>query len=508
LDDRQNLNYFLAMLPDALGNDAPGKRVRRQTAVQITAFVIFLMLCFAGVKRGIPAAFVLIDPLAAIGVMGAARDIVSVLLWALVPLLLTPLLGRFFCGWICPLGTLLDATGWLLRQRDRISARLDRALRPTKYALLIVVVVAAGLSSQWFFVIDPLSLTYRGLTTGVWPLLTGAWQAVAIGPLLLFGVVLGLTALTPRFFCRYLCPLGALYALFSRTPLVRREVSKCTGCEVGHGCRDTCPMAAIATNPKVSNSSECIVCQTCEVGCPAGPVRFGRASSPPPTNGMSRRHFLTYSAAGAGAITLATLSNGGGEVEPTAIRPPQVIDEASFTDRCVRCGLCTHVCITGGLQPTVFATGLAGMWTPVLVPALGGCATDCNACSQVCPTHAIPEFGRYDKWSIRMGTVSFDQTRCVSHPSSPGDSKQLLTCLKCIDICPTKAIATSPPTVNAPARPISIDPERCVGCGLCEHVCLKMAGDPPALVTTIQRRGEPVDTDILPRHYESGDRRD
>ena len=212
-----------------------------------------MYLLFAGLQRLQPLPltniFFRFDPLAALATMLAARAWLAPFALAFVTLALTLVLGRVWCGWICPMGTLL---GWLrFRSARRLAGRMPPALRRVKYVLFGAVVVLASLGNLTLLVLDPLALLTRTTTTSVIPgfvYLVDALERAGMtwGPtvgvvqwteetlrgtvlptiqpryeqgialfLVLLAIVL-LNALSDRFWCRYLCPLGALLGLVAK----------------------------------------------------------------------------------------------------------------------------------------------------------------------------------------------------------------------------------------------------------------------------------------------------
>jgi formate hydrogenlyase subunit 6/NADH:ubiquinone oxidoreductase subunit I len=130
------------------------------------------------------------------------------------------------------------------------------------------------------------------------------------------------------------------------------------------------------------------------------------------------------------------------------------------------------VCPQGALHPAIGEAGLEGVWTPRLVPSLGYCDYTCNLCGQICPTEAIQPLPLEQKQHTSIGLASFDTTRCI--PYACGRE-----CMVCEEHCPIPDKAIFFVEVDSPQRDGSVqrikqphvDPEKCIGCGICEHVC-------------------------------------
>ncbi len=180
----------------------------------------------------------------------------------------------FFCGWVCPLGTLQEAvtagvrmvTGRIpgaRRSVRRIRARaawwpaLDRVLRFGRYAVLVWALAGAAFTGAMVFrAYDP----WRAL-------LSVADFEISTGVVVLAAVLL-LSALVDRPFCRYACPLGAAQSLVGRfSPVaVQRDSAACLGCEI---CNAACPMGiAVNACTRVSDAA-CIGCLQCVAACPS-----------------------------------------------------------------------------------------------------------------------------------------------------------------------------------------------------------------------------------------------
>jgi formate hydrogenlyase subunit 6/NADH:ubiquinone oxidoreductase subunit I len=112
------------------------------------------------------------------------------------------------------------------------------------------------------------------------------------------------------------------------------------------------------------------------------------------------------------------------------------------------------------------------MWSPMLVPRIGPCEYNCQACEQVCPTGAIDRLTAAQKKSTKIGSAYVDRSRCI--PWADG-----LPCGVCEEVCqvPTKAIkfeivdaTDASGATRKLKRPVVLRSD-CIGCGVCEHNC-------------------------------------
>ena len=189
------------------------------------------------------------------------------------------LFGRWICGWICPFGLVQDLVYKIPFPKKIRTFKGDRTLRYLKYAVLLILVIALPL----FDTLVPYFCKYlcpSGTLFGAIPLsLANAQLRGQIGFLFWWKVgvliaLLLLSLLISRPFCRYLCPLGAIYGLFNRFALVHLDYQKesCVGCRK---CETVC---AMGIDPKKQfESAECIRCGRCARTCPTGALvqRFG-----------------------------------------------------------------------------------------------------------------------------------------------------------------------------------------------------------------------------------------
>jgi MauM/NapG family ferredoxin protein len=289
----------------------------------------------------------------------------------------------------------------------------------------------------------------------------------------LFALVVAAERVDQRFWCRALCPLGALYGVIARfSRLRRRPIALCPDCG---NCSDVCKMGAFAPEqPARHQSSECQLCLRCLEACQhEDRVSFTFTSKAPraPLD-LGRRQVVTALAAGVVAVPLVRLGSLARRPDEFLIRPPGAQSEAEFLSRCIRCGQCMKVCLSNGLQPVLWEAGLEGLFTPRLVPRMGYCSYTCNLCGQVCPTGAIPNLKLPLKQATPIGTAFINHSRCIPH--SEGND-----CLVCEEHCPLspKAITiTEHEVVNSQGQRVktklpTVNPDSCIGCGICEHVC-------------------------------------
>ena len=187
----------------------------------------------------------------------------------------TILFGRFFCGFACAFGTMGDLVYWLsgivqkkiFRRKKQIGipAKFCPALQMIKYGLLAVIVSACGLGvynrfnqynwNPWsvFSFFTSLNFTLNGYV---------------IGGILLAAIVAGM-ALKERFFCQFLCPMGAVFALLPQLPfsaLQRDEANCIKGCQA---CKNNCPVD-LKLEKDGFRGGECIACEKCAGICPKG----------------------------------------------------------------------------------------------------------------------------------------------------------------------------------------------------------------------------------------------
>ena len=475
---------------------------------QITFLLIFCILFLQAkdpLHKAIPPDLLLrLDPLAGVIVIITGRSLSATFWPALIVLLLSLALGRSFCGWVCPLGSTLDIWNRILPAGKR------RGNRRWKYAILLGVVLLAIFSIQAVWLLDPLVIFTRSLALAIYPLSVwgveslinaffglpiteglafGLWDlfqgwfiplnplqtALLFTTLLVFVGILTLEQLGRRFWCRVLCPLGALLGLIGHvSPFGRKVDESCNSCAL---CEADCRMAAIEEEDfSRTRRSECILCLECKEVCKEEGITYTwhRQANGQEAFNLGRRWVFGVLGAsvlfgGVWRTQLLDRSSDG-----YLIRPPGAVEENRFLDLCLRCEECVKACSsTGGcLQPSGIEYGWTGFWTPRARMREGYCEYSCTLCGQVCPSGAIQPLTEEIKKQTVIGLAYIDRSLCI--PWATGED-----CIVCEEHCPTpeKAIVFRKGDVELPGMVKSgvklpyVDRNLCIGCGICENKC-------------------------------------
>jgi len=455
-------------------------------------------------KEVVPGELILvIDPLVSLSTAIASRSWVWSLICAGVILIICVVVPRGFCGYLCPLGTTIDLFDWLIGKRVvRFRVAADGWWVHIKYYLLAGTLICAVCGVLVSGFVSAIPVITRALLFIGEPLQSGTargWHLVPamnlghVISIVLFVCVLSLGLLRDRFWCKYVCPSGAVFSLGNLFRATERKVeSTCINC---NKCVEICPFDAIKPD-FTTRVTDCTLCQSCGGVCPTHAIKFVdrwnlvelKIVNDPPTGEtpLGRRGFLSLAAGSAAAVgggvglAAVTKAFGANLDDPTAfrpVRPPGSVPEKEFLEMCIRCGECFKACPNNVLQAEGFQQGLEGLWTPMVVADWAGCESSCNACGQVCPTGAIRALPLEEKRVARMGLAIVNETTCL--PFAEREA-----CDLCVQECNAAGynaieylhVGTQVDDFGAPIEgsgylaPVVLA-DKCVGCGLCQTRC-------------------------------------
>ena len=485
--------------------------------------------------------FFYIDPLTGFATGISAWVLLSTLLLGLIVIAGTIFFGRFFCGWVCPLGTLNHAMSSFKSERKSrkgkslIDSNRYHRYQSWKYYILFGLIALAIAGSVQTGLFDPITIAARSFGMVIIPALNSAVNYIATalsdssfsifrffgaaifkissGTItylkqphfhgifwlaLIFLFILVANRIFTRFWCRGLCPLGAFLGILSRYSLfgLYKHTERCNDCNL---CLLHCQGGDDPHGDIPHRRAECHLCLNCIAVCPENALSFRfqpylKQYNPKPDL-TTRRTIL---AGIAGLVAFPVIRSGDKFVnEASFIRPPGSLIEEDFLKQCICCGQCMKICPTNALQPTLLETGWEGIFSPILMARIGYCEHYCTLCGEICPTGAIlklksdEKFGQTGPPPLKIGTAFFDKGRCL--PWAFGT-----TCIVCEEWCPTSPKAIWLEDVEVIDRQGSkkivrlphVDIDKCTGCGACEYAC-PISGKPGVYVTSAGETRDP-----------------
>lgn len=343
----------------------------------------------------------------------------------LAVLMLAPLVGRFFCAWLCPLGVLQSVVHFLTHPRSHVrrvctrlpETRVQRIVRWSVFAL------AAGLVATGFgalgWALTPYSIVGKAL--------------IGFAPgLVLAGVVLVLAAVgSGRAWCNWVCPMGTLFNLLAQKARYPHTIDQKEGCGA---------------------------CRRCFAAPPPAKAKAGDAAG-----GVTRRELMSGIGLLAAAEVVEKTTDGGYApvslpgvpARPAEVLPPGAVDRALFNRLCVGCGACIAACPEKCLVPS---TSLKTFGQPKMDFRRSHCRLACpQKCAAACPAGALRLLDHVARRDLHMGHAIWKKDRCLR-------TTEDVPCTACQRKCPVKAI------VLVKGVPV-VDKGTCIGCGACEHVC-------------------------------------
>jgi ferredoxin len=481
------------------------KHIRIILAVIAFSLLTFFFLDFAGL---FPRQYFVLAKIQFVpALLAGSAGIVTILL------LLTLIFGRIYCSVICPLGIYQDIVTWIRKRfRPKMKSKYSKEKKALRFGTLILVI--ATYFAGWTVVLnifEPYSAWGRIATNVIRPVYMAGNNLLAdifnyfgnytfynvhIFTLSLFSFSLALltlilvTFLAARYgrtWCNTICPVGTVLGYLSKLSLfkVRFNEDKCNSCGL---CEMKCKASCIDSKNKTIDYSRCVACYDCLAGCKKKAISYTykkkKESVPENVADSSKRQFLgTLAAAAIIAPATAFAQNPLKIKSRTAYKkqhplsPPGSISAEHLLNKCTACHLCVSKCPSKVLKPAFLEYGPEGIMQPRMDFIQGYCNYDCTICSEVCPSGALQKLTKEEKHSVQMGHVVFVKTNCVVYTDET-------SCGACSEHCPTQAVSMVP-YKNGLTIP-SINPDICVGCGGCEHIC------PVLPQTAIYVEGNPV----------------
>ncbi len=403
-------------------------------------------------------------------------------------IIITLVIGRFYCAVICPMGIFQDIFTWfhkiIFGKKRKFHYRKPATVLRYTVLALFVIAMLVGLN-QIAVLIAPYS-AYARMVTGIHA--SGTVQWVAIITLVFIGL---LSFAMGRIWCNAICPVGSLLGLISKYSIfgIKIDADKCVGCrKCEHGCKSMC----IDIDNKTVDGSRCVNCFNCIGECNQGAITLGRRShraNQEKQVDSSRRKFMAGTVAVGAAMAvqaqeqkldggLAALANKSVPDRKTPLKPFGARSLKNFSSRCTACQLCVSQCPEHVLRPSAKLTSLL---QPEMNYDKGYCRMACTRCSEVCPAGAIKPITAEEKTAVSIGIAVTLHENCLS---AAGES-----CNACSRHCPAAAISmvTDPSTGH---QVPSVNESRCLGCGACEYYC------PARPMTAIYVEGREIHTEI------------
>lgn len=425
-------------------------------------------------------------------------------------IIVTMTFGRIYCSILCPLGVYQDGISRMAEKRKKNRYKFKKSRKWLRYSILLVfaVLLFVGLNSI-AILIAPYSIYGRiasnlfaplyQLINNVLAYFAERWDSYAfyhvdvyikslpifIVSIAYFLIITILSLTNGRWYCNTVCPVGTILGFFARYSLFKPvfDTKKCNSCGL---CEKNCRCSAIDSKNHKIDYTKCVTCFNCIEKCHQGAMRYRLAGNIDNVNKVktigdetkngktSRKTFIATVATLAAASTLkaqekvvdgglATIEKKKAPKRETPIKPAGSISLDNFSSRCTGCQLCVQVCPNDVLRAS---SKLDTFMQPEMSYERGYCRPECTKCSEVCPAGAITKVTREQKTAIQIGHAVWIGRNCV--PLRDG-----VTCGNCAKHCPSGAITMmhyDPEDAASPMIP-SINTERCIGCGACEHVC-------------------------------------
>ena len=483
------------------------------------ALIIFIAitLFFTYTKSIVPAWLLKTQFVPSVMALFAGGGVAFILL-----VLLTILFGRLYCSVLCPMGVFQDIVRRVANIFKKKKSRRTHFTKERKWlriVVLVLILIPVFFGSVYLLTFtDPYSNWGRissqlvgGSIQYVSNLLSSTFPShiyyrpfanLALGSfiftIVVFLIVLIMSALKGRLYCNTICPVGTILGYTSKFSMFKMSIDKekCKGCDV---CSKSCKSYCIDGKNKYIDDSRCVVCFDCIRECKQDAISFKFAwkknksskEDGAPVNQGRREAISAISLFAAAVATRAFTKEKAhkGEYEITGIVPPGGKGIMHLKKHCTACHACIAACPNKIIKPATGeykAAGLSGFMLPVITYSHHFCAYDCNECAKVCPNGALIPLLLEEKKLTQIGKVRFYPGRCVVRTDGTA-------CGACDEHCPTKAI-TMVPLKNGLTFP-TVNTDICIGCGGCEYIC---PARPHAMVvqpSTIHAKAAPPPVD-------------
>ncbi|MCX7656107.1 MAG: 4Fe-4S binding protein [Treponemataceae bacterium] len=408
--------------------------------------------------------------------------------WLLFLVAGTLLFGRWYCAFLCPLGTLQDVVFLIQPPKKKTYTAAIPLLRGLMLLGIFLLGTSGFMAVAGLF--DPWSIFSRlnHYTVGIFisPYFTQETfpNGLVLISVSLVGIIciLGLSFFSSRWFCGNICPVGTLLGFLNKHSLFHLVLNE-TRCIRCGRCTTVCRAACIDGHHKTLDPSRCIYCFACTSECPVNALYYGKDRIHMSTSHhslgktgqsaplLTRSDFIRRSLGLCGLIGTALVLKKeiGGYSMPlfaegfsVPIIPPGAQSIRHLSERCTTCGLCMEVCPVQIIKPSLGELGYVGMLMPHLDYGVSYCQYECTGCSEVCPTGAIQKTPVTEKKRIKIGDATLIRDRCIV-------IKNKSRCGACAEHCPTGAVHMMIGTTGLP-EPFFTS-TTCIGCGACHHVC-------------------------------------
>ncbi len=418
--------------------------------------------------------------------------------------LLSFILGRWYCSFVCPLGILQDVfirINKTLFKKRRLKFRYKNSIPWLKHVILVLAILFIVFGSTTIFILldpysnygriathifQPIFLFLNNVTAfifnkfdnySVYHIELKAFDLMSF--FFAFGIVVLLLWLTNkrgRLFCNTLCPVGAFLSKTSSISLFKLKFveSKCISCSK---CEKECKAESIDYKKMQIDFDRCIACFNCVDTCSKKAItyQFVKTKKSKPTDAAKRNSLKTVFAALTAlsglALKIDSESFSSFKSKKPAkskfpVAPPGAISLEYYKDTCTACHLCISACPTKVIQSTFTEFGIDSMFIPRMNYDVQYCQFECTLCNQICPTGALKPLKLDAKKVTQIGKVTFVKGNCVV-------SQLEKDCGACAEHCPTKAVKMIPYKGKTDKKLFipEVDTDLCIGCGACEHPC-------------------------------------